>query len=63
MTIRERLEALADPKNADFIAPLVPDGPREKTADIVSARANRRPRPSCARCRTNCSTRTTSTPC
>ena len=30
MTIRERLEALADPKNADFIAPLVPDVPREK---------------------------------
>ena len=34
MTIRERLEALADPKNADFIAPLVPDVPREKMLGV-----------------------------
>ncbi len=34
MTIRERLEALADPKNADFLAPLVPDVPREKMLGV-----------------------------
>ena len=35
MTVRERLEALADEKNADFIAPLIPGVAREK---ILGAR-------------------------
>ena len=34
MTIRERLEALADPKNADFVSPLIPDVPREKILGV-----------------------------
>lgn len=34
MTIRERLEALADEKNADFVAPLIPDVPREKMLGV-----------------------------
>ena len=34
MTIRERLEALADEKNADFVAPLIPDIPREKMLGV-----------------------------
>ena len=34
MTIRERLEALADEKNADFVAPLIPDVAREKMLGV-----------------------------
>ena len=34
MTVRERLEALADEKNADFVAPLIPDIPREKMLGV-----------------------------
>ena len=34
MTIRERLEALADEKNADFVAPLIPDIPRERMLGV-----------------------------
>ena len=34
MTVRERLEALADEKNADFVAPLIPDVPREKMLGV-----------------------------
>jgi 3-methyladenine DNA glycosylase AlkD len=34
MTVRERLEALADAKNADFVASLTPDVPREKILGV-----------------------------
>ena len=34
MTIRERLETLRDDKNADFVAPLIPDIPREKMLGV-----------------------------
>ena len=34
MSVKERLEALSDQKNADFLSPLVPDIPREKILGV-----------------------------